>query len=40
MDLIYVSRTELERTGLAVRDFVNSQDSRALKSAFVRLNPT
>ncbi|EGP0903747.1 molecular chaperone [Salmonella enterica] len=40
MDSIYESLTELERTGLTLRDFFNSHDSRSLKSAYVRLNPT
>lgn len=40
MDSIYESLTELEKTGLTLRDFFNSHDSRSLKSAYVRLNPT
>lgn len=40
MDSIYESLTELEKTGLTLRDFFNSHDSRSLKSAYVRLNPS
>ncbi|EHN8455347.1 molecular chaperone TorD family protein, partial [Salmonella enterica subsp. enterica serovar Enteritidis] len=40
MDSIYESLTELEKTGLTLRDFFNSHDSHSLKSAYVRLNPS
>lgn len=40
MDSIYESLTEIRKTGLTLRDFFNSHDSRSLKSAYVRLNPT
>ncbi len=39
MDSIYESLTELEKQGLHCVIF-NSHDSRSLKSAYVRLNPT
>ncbi|EGA3541053.1 molecular chaperone [Salmonella enterica] len=40
MGSIYETLTELEKTGLILRDFFNSYDGRSLKSAYVRLNPT